>query len=132
MEQLVKQNQSINSQGFKADTDANGNYRSLITRLIAQLEDANVELIEGGNRTVLGDRDADLRAQIVVHDPSFFRDTLQGGSIGAAEAFIDGKWTSPDLTALVQVMARNQSGLDAIENKMAWLVKAKNLFFRRK
>ncbi len=127
MEQLANQNQNIREFCVSALTGADKNYRALIVKLLSQLKEAQIELIEGSSRTVLGQRDADLSAQIVVHDASFYRDIIRGGSIGAAEAFIDAKWASPDLTALIQVMARNQAGLDAIESKMAWLTWLRNL-----
>lgn len=132
MEQLVKQNQTLSPREYSLSHGANSKYRTLIIKLLAQLNDACIELIEGDNHSVLGDRNASLCGQIVIHDASFFKDVIQGGSIGAAEAFLDGKWTSPNLTVLIQVMARNQSKLDAIESKMAWLSKIKNLFLRRK
>lgn len=132
MEQLVKQNQTLNPRNALVNTGANQKYRALIVKLLAQLQDASIELIEGDKHQILGDRAAQLSAQIVVHDSSFYKDVIQGGSIGAAEAYLDAKWTSPDLTHLIQVMARNQAKLDAIESKMAWVTKVKNLFLRRK
>jgi cyclopropane-fatty-acyl-phospholipid synthase len=34
-----------------------------------------------------------------------------GGGIGFAESYIDGDWTSPDLTTLLSLLARNRDGL---------------------
>jgi cyclopropane-fatty-acyl-phospholipid synthase len=132
MEQLVKQNQTLNPRSNLVSIGANAKYRTLIIKLLAQLDDACIELIEGDERSVLGDRQAPLCGQIVVQDDSFFKDVIRRGSIGAAEAFLDGKWTSPNLTKLIQVMARNQTRLDAIESKMAWLSKFNKLLLRRK
>ncbi|MCG9697079.1 cyclopropane-fatty-acyl-phospholipid synthase family protein [Shewanella sp. Isolate11] len=132
MEQLVKQNRTLKSRRVAFTLGDNAKYRKLIIRLLAELDDACIELIEWDEHLLLGQRDAQLTGQIVVHDPSFYKDVIMGGSIGAAEAFIDGKWTSPNLTKLIQVMARNQAKLDEIESKMAWLSRIKNLFIRQK
>ncbi len=131
MEQLVNQNQNLSGYCVSALSGVDKNYRALVVKLLSQLKGASIELIEGNSRSVLGERAADLTAQLIVRDASFYRDIIRGGSIGAAEAFIDEKWTSPDLTALIQVMARNQAGLDAIESKMAWLTWLKHLFSHR-
>jgi cyclopropane-fatty-acyl-phospholipid synthase len=57
-------------------------------------------------------------ATVVVHDPRAFRMTLLGGSRGMAEAYRDGLWDSPDLTAVVRVAARNVAGLDALRRRL--------------
>lgn len=43
------------------------------------------------------------------------------GSIGAGEAFIQGYWSSPDLTAVVRVFVSNLDVLDAMEGGLAKL-----------
>ncbi|MCE9679485.1 cyclopropane-fatty-acyl-phospholipid synthase family protein [Shewanella sp. AS1] len=132
MEQLLKQNRTFSPRGVTLRVAAHSRYRDLIIKLLGELDDANMELIEGCEHWHLGQRQASLSGQIIVHDASFYKDVIMGGSIGAAEAYIDGKWSSPDLTQVIQVMARNQARLDKLESKMAWLSKVKNLFLRRK
>ncbi|WP_394229007.1 class I SAM-dependent methyltransferase [Shewanella colwelliana] len=131
MEQLAKQHQTLAKNSTDCRVEVN-KYRNVIFGLLNHLKEACVEVIEADNHTVLGDRNAPLQGQIVVHDASFYEDVVKGGSIGAAEAFLDAKWTSPDLTRLVQVFARNQAQLDALESKMEWVTRIKNLFLRRK
>lgn len=46
---------------------------------------------------------------------------MLSGSIGAGEGYIQGHWTSPDLTKVVQLFARNLALLDKIEAKFSWL-----------
>ncbi|GIU23693.1 hypothetical protein TUM4644_17500 [Shewanella colwelliana] len=106
MEQLAKQHQTLAKNSTDCRVEVN-KYRNVIFGLLNHLKEAGVEIIEADNHTVLGDRNAPLQGQIVVHDASFYQDVVKGGSIGAAEAFLDAKWTSPDLTRLVQVFARN-------------------------
>lgn len=132
MENIAKQNQTLTQPSITQAGDSMGKYRHLIFALLSKLEHANIEITEGEQHNVFGDRHAALSAQINIHDASFYQDVINNGSIGAAEAFIDGKWTSPDLTLVIQAMAKNQSKLDQIENKVQWLSKFKKLLLRRK
>jgi cyclopropane-fatty-acyl-phospholipid synthase len=44
-----------------------------------------------------------------------FRRLVLGGDIGFAEAYMDGDWTSPDLSSLIELAALNQSSMPAAE-----------------
>ncbi|AKS42274.1 SAM-dependent methyltransferase [Wenzhouxiangella marina] len=57
----------------------------------------------------------ELVAEVLIHDMKFWRLMATGGSVGAAEAYMAGLWDSPDLVAVVQVLARNRNALDAME-----------------
>ncbi len=125
MQQIAKQDQSLTYQNATIRNDAMGKYRRLIFALLSKLDEASVEIIEGDEHLIFGERSATLNGKIVVHDPSFYKDVVLNGSIGGAEAYIDGKWTSPELTNVIQVLARNQSQLDQIENKVQWFSRLK-------
>ncbi|PLX59273.1 MAG: SAM-dependent methyltransferase [Vibrio alginolyticus] len=62
-------------------------------------------------------------ATIEVKHPGFYSRILQGGSIAAGEAYMDGWWDSPDLTSLMKLMALNMRALDKLEEKGSWLTK---------
>ncbi|MEH0668566.1 cyclopropane-fatty-acyl-phospholipid synthase family protein [Vibrio owensii] len=62
-------------------------------------------------------------ATIEVKHPGFYSRLLQGGSIAAGEAYMDGWWDSPDLTALMKLMALNLRALDKLEEQGSWLTK---------
>ena len=61
-----------------------------------------------------GDRHADLRVSLRVHDARFYRSIALGGSMGAGESYIDGAWSCSDLTALVQLFCRNVEASNAL------------------
>ncbi|WP_286302641.1 SAM-dependent methyltransferase [Vibrio apostichopi] len=132
MEQLAKQNNNVEQQAKAVAVSSNCKYRALIFKVLERLQFAKLEVIERDQHSVFGDREATLSAQIVIHDASFYRDVVMSGSIGASEAYIDGKWTSPDLTRVIQIMARNQAQLDELDDKTQWISKFKNLLLRRK
>lgn len=50
-------------------------------------------------------------AVIVVHRWRMLRRLVTGGDIGFAEGFIEGDWTTPDLTMLIRFAARNTEAL---------------------
>jgi len=62
-------------------------------------------------------------ATIEVKNPGFYSRILQGGSIAAGEAYMDGWWDSPDLTALMKLMALNMRALDKLEEQGSWLTR---------
>ena len=62
-----------------------------------------------------------LEARINVHDTACYRDLVFGGSIGSAEAYMTGDWTSPDLTAVIRFMSRNLAALNRMESSLARL-----------
>jgi cyclopropane-fatty-acyl-phospholipid synthase len=105
--------------------------RQLVLAKLQKITDACIEIHEEGSVQLLGCPQASLWGVIDVHDSSMYLDFVKGGSIGAAEAYIGGKWSSPDLTALIQVFARCQAQLDSLEQQKTWLAKYKHQWFHR-
>jgi cyclopropane-fatty-acyl-phospholipid synthase len=73
---------------------------------------------DGSESKIFGSRDSsvDVNARIVIHDPSAYRDIAFGGSIGAAEAYMLGKWSSPDLVNLIRLMSVNIDFLNVLDD----------------
>ena len=95
--------------------------RALIGRLQA-LEHGQLTLVEGSVRREFGARAPDgLRATIEVRDPQFWADVAFGGTVGAGDSYIQGHWSSDDLTSLVRLMVRNRVALSALEGGLARL-----------
>jgi cyclopropane-fatty-acyl-phospholipid synthase len=67
----------------------------------------DVVLPDGSLRT-FGDRASDRTAEIRVHDAEAFTRLLRGGATGAGEAYMDGLWSSPDLTRVLELGALNR------------------------
>ena len=70
---------------------------------------------EGAQTFHFGDPAAALRAEARVCTPEVYWRLLTGGSLAAAEAWIDGDWESHQLTALLQILARNGEVLGRLE-----------------
>ncbi len=60
-------------------------------------------------------------ARITVHDPRFYRALALGGSVGGAEAYAAGWWTTDDLPGVVRVMVRNRDVLERLDGGWARL-----------
>ncbi|MCB1054343.1 MAG: class I SAM-dependent methyltransferase [Acidobacteria bacterium] len=100
-------------------------WRRAVLRRLAALEHGELRIIEGDRVETLGRPVATasaLRATVRVHEPRFYRRIALGGSIGAAEAFMDGWWTTDDLPRVVRVLSRNRAALDRMESGVARLV----------
>jgi cyclopropane-fatty-acyl-phospholipid synthase len=94
--------------------------RKLIFSTLEKMPDACLEIHEGSKCITLGNIKANLLGQMHIHDMSIYSDIVKGGSVGAAEGYLSQKWTSPNLTALIQVFARSQKTLDSVEQQGNW------------
>lgn len=126
----MEQTQSLLTKKSKSGW-INRSCRQLIFKLINQMKEAQIEIHEGAEKILLGQPQAKLKVQITVHDAQLYRDVLKGGSIAAAEAYIDQRWSTPDLTTLIRIFARHQDLLDQLESKMSWVSNIKNALLNR-
>jgi len=101
--------------------------RALLLRMLKQLRGAGLTLQEFDHEPLFfGDETAPLQGQIEVHDLRVYRRVLLGGSIAAGESYIDGDWTTPNLTAVLQLLAENVGLVDKIESRFSWLTSPVN------
>lgn len=62
-----------------------------------------------------------LAARVTVSDPVFYLDVALEGSLGAARAWMDGRWHSDDPTTVLRLMLRNVTLMDRMEGGVATL-----------
>lgn len=103
--------------------------RSLVHAVLSKLPYGQIEIIEGCEHSHFPEKsdNSSINAKIHVHDMSMYRDFVKGGSIGAAEAFIAGKWSSPNLTNVIRIFAKAQQETDKLEARKSLLNKVKNV-----
>ncbi|MGA8890218.1 MAG: cyclopropane-fatty-acyl-phospholipid synthase family protein [Anaeromyxobacteraceae bacterium] len=105
-----------------AAAPAGFSFRPLVLPRLSSLADGQLTLREGGASTTFGNPARDgLAAEVVVRNPAFWRRVATGGTLGAAESYADGDWDTPDLTAVVRLVARNVSAMDGLEAGLAAL-----------
>jgi len=98
-------------------------FRTIVLRLLNHLQLGHLKMFEQGQLIAeFGDKASELKAEIDIQKADFYRRFLFGGSIGAAELFMDESWTTPNLTHVIQLFARNLPALDAAEAKFSWLL----------
>ena len=53
-------------------------------------------------------------ARLIVHDYDFIKRTISNGTIGFGEGYMAGEWDTPDLTALLEVLAQNYARFEKV------------------
>ena len=64
-------------------------------------------VLPGGTRLVFRNEQPGAEAQIHVHDFRFIKRALAGGDVAFAESYMDGDWSTPDLTKVLQFFSAN-------------------------
>jgi len=102
---------------------------SLVSRLLAkrmvfafmqQLKVGQLTLRERDQEYRFG-RSSEIVAEIEVNDERFYSKLVSGGSIGAGEAYIEGWWTSTDVTSVIELFSANLAVIDRIEALVEWV-----------
>ncbi len=68
-------------------------------------------VLPDGSRHAFGDEASSDHGEIRIHDAAALVRLLFGGETGAGEAYTAGRWSSPDLPALIRVAALNREAL---------------------
>lgn len=71
-------------------------------------------VLPDGRWRIFGHEGSDLHATLEVHDWSFFRKLITGGSVGVGEAYMERLFNSDDLVSLIRIMIANRSALRKI------------------
>jgi cyclopropane-fatty-acyl-phospholipid synthase len=90
--------------------------RGIALGVLARLRSGRLTVVEGERALVLGH--GSPQATVQVRSPRLWPRLLHG-SRGMAEAYMQGFWESPDLTAVVRVAARNARSLDEWRRRLA-------------
>ncbi|WP_019529543.1 SAM-dependent methyltransferase [Dasania marina] len=105
--------------------------KRLVFSLLNRLQHGHVRLIDGDNDYCFGSEDEELRAELTIVHPQAYKRLLFGGSIGAAEAYVEGLWQTDNLVNLIRIFSRNLPALKKYEDRFAWLSKPFNLIRHR-
>ncbi len=85
----------------------------LLARLFAGISHGRMRLVfpDGGGVDFCGDKPGP-EATVTLKRWRAVTRAARGGDVGMAEAYLDGDWTTPDLTAVIRLAARNLVALD--------------------
>jgi cyclopropane-fatty-acyl-phospholipid synthase len=109
-------------------------FRSLVHGRLAALKRGSLAIVERSGRRAFGSAAAGSpEITLTVNDPAFYRKLALGGTIGAAEAYMDGDFEVDELTGLVQLCLQNPRMLSGLEGGLARLgIAAARSFHRRR
>ncbi len=103
--------------------------RSLVHRHLSTMNRGALEIKEQGETFYFGassDADvhesvgSDINAHIVVTDPATYKMIAVNGVVGAAEAYMEGFWTTPDLVAVIRFFVSNIGQLKTMDGERSW------------
>ena len=98
--------------------------RGALLRVLSKAQYGHFLLKEKGRVIAeVGDRNASLQAEVDVLDSRSYARALVGGNAAAGEAFVDGWWTSPDITQVTRFFSRNLEMMDHWDSRFGWIMK---------
>jgi cyclopropane-fatty-acyl-phospholipid synthase len=93
--------------------------RAGVGAVLGRIDSGRIDVVEGARERSYGPADAELRARVTINEPRAWRDPLRG-SVGLGEGYVDGRWETDDLVALIQIAARELRGMDGLRGAVAW------------
>ena len=80
----------------------------IVFSLLKNLQNGSLEVINcNGEQFLFGDLNNTLNAKIIIKTPALTYNLIKGGSIGFAECYMRGEFETPNLSNLIEIMARN-------------------------
>jgi len=95
--------------------------RAAVGRALQGLAFGRVEVIDASGRMVGGGGHGP-GASVHVSDARVYAEVALHGSVGAAQAYMEGWWRCDDLAALVEVLAVNLSSMRRLDRALAWVM----------
>ena len=97
--------------------------RRLVLDMLRKLRHGRITLVENEGTSAFGglSRVCSLEGSVRVHHPSFYTRVALGGTLGAAEAYMEGLWSSRDLTAVIRILLLNEPVFQTMETGWARL-----------
>ena len=100
--------------------------KRLVFKLFSSLRHGELIIHDNGETHRFGGGDLSIApsASVTIHEPSAYSRILMGGTMGAAEAYIDGDWSTDQLTNVTRVFSANMPILESMKNNQNWLIKS--------
>jgi len=100
---------------------------SAVDRLLRSITHGALVLRDGSRVRRYGDATS-VPAEVVVHDRRFYGALAFGGSLGGSDAYLDGWWSTGDLTGVLRLIARHRDLIAGMETRADWIVGPLRLF----
>ncbi|MDR9466973.1 cyclopropane-fatty-acyl-phospholipid synthase family protein [Marinospirillum sp.] len=87
-------------------------FRKMALRGMARLHGASIHIHDPDGVWLLGQPDAEMSVVVRFHDRQMWREVTLGGTLAAAEAYMEGRWSCSNLVLLTRIMGRNLEELN--------------------
>lgn len=95
--------------------------RKLLFSILQTMDDGYVRVFDQKGEFEFGNPSAELQVTFEVHDHRAYSRVVTGGTIGAAESFVQGYWSCDNLLSVIRIFCRNQAMQMELESKLAWI-----------
>ncbi len=104
--------------------------RSIVLKKMSKLQTGHLQIIDN-EQHIFGSTEGGPSAEVLIHNPEFYKKIALRGSIGATESYINADWSCNNITALMQIFLMNQNVMSNVESGFSaafnWLGRATNL-----
>jgi cyclopropane-fatty-acyl-phospholipid synthase len=99
--------------------------RHFLLKVLSHIKVGSVTIHDGEDTHHFGQPGiaGEPQAEIVVHNRAAFSKVLTGGTVAAGEAYIDGDWSTPNLTEVTRLFSANMESMESLESKQHWYTK---------
>ncbi|EED36727.1 cyclopropane-fatty-acyl-phospholipid synthase [Luminiphilus syltensis NOR5-1B] len=98
--------------------------RSILLKVLRGIRVGSLTIHDGDDVFYFGsdEQPDEPHAEVVVHNHRVYRRVLTGGTVASGEAFIDGDWSSDNLTEVTRLFSANMETMDAMKDNQHWWV----------
>ncbi|GAB5414024.1 MAG: cyclopropane-fatty-acyl-phospholipid synthase family protein [Congregibacter sp.] len=99
--------------------------RRFMLRVLSHIKVGSITIHDGEDTHHFGSPGVpgEPQAEVVVHNLAAFGKILTGGTIASGEAYIDGDWSSPDLTEVTRLFSANMASMESMQASQHWYTK---------
>lgn len=96
-------------------------FRKQFIRTLSRLEHGQITLIDPVETLHLGPVNSELKCTVCVKDVSSYTHIALSGANGSGQAYIDGLWSTDNLSELIRIFVRNRKVLEQMDSGLAKL-----------
>ena len=96
--------------------------RRFMLRVLSHIKVGSLTIHDGDDTHHFGTPgiEGEPQAEIVVHNRAAFGKVLTGGTIASGEAYIDGDWSTTDLTQVTRLFSANMDSMESMQSSQHW------------
>ena len=96
-----------------AVTDKQGFFERVLLSKLREISKGSLKIETSANSFTFGkDGTTGIKAELQVKNNDFFRKACLGGSLGVADSYADGDWTTNDLVMVFRLFLQNLKVMD--------------------